>query len=202
MSLALAAHTRDDLLSVFDQVTLINFNYDRTVEQYLYWGLQRRAGVSAGDAKAALARLKIIRPYGSIGRLEWEDKAGIQFGGEEWDNDIFSISTNIRTFTEQTERTNLVQEIDLVLEAAHVVVFLGFGFHQQNLELFKPGPGKNRADISNVIATVSGVDERNFPALVDRLRNSLGFHPEPLLAPLKASQLLTDLRMSVAMAAT
>jgi hypothetical protein len=57
--------TREQAEQAFANVTLINFNYDRTVEQYLYWALQQYGRVSAAVAANAVTSLKQIRPYAS-----------------------------------------------------------------------------------------------------------------------------------------
>jgi hypothetical protein len=201
LSIAIATLERKSVASAFDNVTIVNFNYDRTIEQYLYWALQQRAGVVEQDARLAVSRLKIIRPYGSIGNLEWGENPAVRFGANEQDSNIFSVSKNIRTFTEQTDHSTVQQAIDDAMETAHVVVFLGFGFHQQNLALLSPGVGKSRSSVRTILATVFEVDERNYPAIQERLYNSLALRPQALLAPLKCGQLLTNLRLSVSMAA-
>jgi hypothetical protein len=47
LSMALAGLRKDSLESVFQNVTIINFNYDRTLEHYLYWALQATASITA-----------------------------------------------------------------------------------------------------------------------------------------------------------
>src|SRR5262249_8064311 len=75
--------TREQAEQAFTNVTFINFNYDRTVEQYLYWALQQYGQVSPEVAIRAVGSLKQIRPYGSIGNLPWQENPGPPFGGSE-----------------------------------------------------------------------------------------------------------------------
>src|SRR5262249_55858499 len=49
--------TREQAEQAFANLTLINFNYDRTVEQYLYWALQQYGRVSADVAAKSVASL-------------------------------------------------------------------------------------------------------------------------------------------------
>jgi hypothetical protein len=49
LSLALAGLRKDALKSALQNVTIVNFNYDRTLEQYLYWALQTTS-VTAEEA--------------------------------------------------------------------------------------------------------------------------------------------------------
>jgi hypothetical protein len=199
-SIALAAGDREGVASAFDNVTFINFNYDRTIEQYIYWALQQRAGVDAKEAAMTVSRLKVIRPYGSIGNLDWLRAHEVAFGDRAV-RDIFAVSSNIRTFTEQAEEVSAAAAIDEALEAAKVVIFLGFGFHQQNLALFRPGPGRRRAGVGTVLATTLGIDSKNYSAIASRLSSALALN-SAMLVPLTASQLLNDLRPTITMASS
>ena len=152
LSMAVSANDRDRVDSIFRNVTFINFNYDRLIEQYLYWGLQQLAGVSGEAAAKAISNLKMIRPYGTIGppNIEFSGavaKEAVPFGGGRG-SDLFSIAKNIQTFTEQSEDMEIASLIDDSIEAASAVIFLGFGFHQQNLALFRPSVGRTRGNIS------------------------------------------------------
>src|SRR5262249_911856 len=81
---------------------------------------------------------------------------------------------NIRTFTEQIEDVTVLGEIREAFESAHLVIFLGFGFHQQNLELLKPQThGTARPLVRAVLATTRGIDEKNNPMIADYLHDDL-----------------------------
>jgi hypothetical protein len=198
LSISLAASDRESAITAFDNVTFVNFNYDRTIEQYLYWGLQQRAGVSQEVAASAVARLKMIRPYGSIGKLDFAGGHEVAFG-DDAGRDIFSIAENIRTFTEQSEQFEILNSIDEALEESRLVLFLGFGFHQQNLALFRVGEGKNRGRPRSVLATSRGIDPKNYDVIKNSLdsRYSLG---RCSLLPITASQLLIDMRPTITIA--
>lgn len=204
MSIAISAHDRDDVAEIFQNVTFINFNYDRTIEQYLYWGLQQLAGVSREAAARAVSNLKIIRPYGSIGPLDIDPAPhrlpdSVSFGGGRG-FDLYSIAENIRTFTEQIEDTSTSSSIDAALKAANVLIFLGFGFHQQNLALFRPTSDSTRRNMGTVMASVFGIDPLNHNAINRRLEFDLGLAAPKMLVPLKANQMLKELRLSISMA--
>lgn len=198
MSIALAGLDRESAPFAFKNVTIINFNYDRTIEQYIYWALQQRAGVERNVAAQAVSNLRMIRPYGSIGKLDWNGQHEVEFGMTG--GDVFSISRNIRTFTEQIEEVSIAEGIDEALEAANLIVLLGFGFHQQNLDLFERKVGKTRGAPKTVIATAFGLDERNYPILKNRLNNLMNV-PTPMLFPLKSNALMVELRPTIEMAA-
>jgi hypothetical protein len=198
MSMALSALERGEAPKAFEQVTIINFNYDRTIEHFLYWALQQRAGVGPEQAAECVARLKIIRPYGSIGKLAWQDREGVPFGGHSHLKQASAVVGNIRTFTEQIQEPDLLSSINVALNSASLVIFLGFGFHQQNVELFKPTSDTSRPTAA-VIATLKGIDHKNHLAIERRL-NQLGFVSPPILVDGKAAELMVDLRPTISMA--
>src|SRR5262249_32598651 len=161
ISMALSGLERDQAQRAFDAFTVINFNYDRIIEHYLYCALQQHAGISTDQAAACVAGLQIIRPYGSIGKLEWQDSAGVPFGGNNHPQEVTAAVNNLRTFTEQISEETLLPSIDAVLDAAHLVIFLGFGFHQQNMKLFKPLTlGTRRPNVLAIMATTKGIDDK------------------------------------------
>jgi len=183
----------------FENITIINFNYDRTIETYLYSALQRRGGISSEEAKQCVTGLKVIRPYGSIGKLDWQEQAGIPYGGHE--NSVAAqVEKNIRTFTEQAQEETVSASINQALGNAEIAIFLGFGFHQQNMKLFEPStPGRNRR-IHALMATAKGIDDKNHEAITIHL-SRLGIIASPILVACKAEELLIQLRPTITMAA-
>ncbi len=70
------------LETLTSEVMFVSFNYDRCIEHVLFHAVQECYGVDASSAAAALSNLKIVRPYGSLGALPWQGRAGaVPFGG-------------------------------------------------------------------------------------------------------------------------
>jgi len=155
-TMAMAAIRREDVGSALRNVTIINFNYDRTVEHFIYWGLQQ-AVVPADVAAQIVKDLNVIRPYGTVGPLDWHEADGVAFGGRNSPHSLFAIAERIQTYTEQHQNTDVEERIDDALEAANLLIFLGFGFHPQNMDLITPREGSRRGNIKHVIGTVFGI---------------------------------------------
>jgi len=134
----------------------------------VYWALQQYGRLSTDVAAKAVTSLKQIRPYGSIGNLPWQENPGPPFGGLKGGNDLFSIARSIRTYTEQ-QHEGTEQKIDQALDSARLVIFLGFGFHPQNMELLKPVPGKVYPEMHTVIATAMEVPSEDRRAIEEQL---------------------------------
>ena len=72
LKMAIGSFKREEAKAIFSQVTVINFNYDRTVEHFLFSELQTAFKLAPGEAKQAISNLKTIRPYRSVGPLPWQ----------------------------------------------------------------------------------------------------------------------------------
>jgi hypothetical protein len=103
LDLAVGQTKSAEVETVFQNVTVIDFNYDRVLPEYLHSALQRRLDVPSDKAAKCVAGLRILRPYGSIGVLPWQPACGtaVEFGA--FDYDLSAIATRIRTYTEESE---------------------------------------------------------------------------------------------------
>jgi len=52
---------------VFKSVSIVNFNYDRSLEHFIHRSLRDSYGLSDQAATEALIEIPIVRPYGSLG---------------------------------------------------------------------------------------------------------------------------------------
>jgi hypothetical protein len=180
--------------SAFHNVTFINFNYDRCIEHYIYHALLR-IGLPPPDAKSTVEALTIIRPYGSLGPI-FQGSNSLPFGNFNQRQDFFPMIDRIRTYTESEAIHDREQTERLITDAA-MVVFLGFGFHRQNLELLKPKETGFRN--AHIIGTVVGIYHGNLPALSDSLRGLFRSDKGPELIDMTSAALLRALRIKIMM---
>jgi hypothetical protein len=131
LRLALSGSRRNELSKLFGNVTVIDFNYDRVLPQYLFWALQRDLQIPQDLVAECVKGLKILNPYGSLGRLEWQaDTDALPFGSTE--GNLAQIASRIRTYTEETQGPERDQ-IRNAVQSARVIIVVGFGFHRQTL---------------------------------------------------------------------
>jgi hypothetical protein len=135
-----------NLDEIFDNLTIINFNYDRCIEHYLFHVMQRLYP-SKGEGRLTELlnqKLKIFHPYGVVGNLPWQSNTGaVHFGGGSDQYDLALLSDQIRTYNEEVTDTKKVADVRAALAAARRIVFLGFHFHKQNVELLAPNKDDN-----------------------------------------------------------
>jgi hypothetical protein len=197
-SMAISECRQADYSKAFENITFVNFNYDRCIEHYLVNALQR-VGINENDAENIVGNLHIIRPYGTLGSIKRHAPELLSFG-----NSIigaaFNALTRIRTFTE-SEALHDNEQLQRAMSVAKMFIFLGFGFHRQNLELLsvlKEVP--IRSDVQ-VLATVYGVDPANLDQLRTTLWPMLQVNPRQVfLLDKTAGQMLRDLRLRIMMA--
>lgn len=151
---------KTDLVNIFGEVRIVDFNYDRSFEHYLFHALQTYFGISVEEATKLMANLVVHRPYGSVGRLPWQTGAGLEAVGFGQDRpDLIELSKQIRTFYESTHEEERSEKMLQDINEAEFVVFLGFAFHTQNMELLFPKRGVVAA--RKVLATAHGISEVN-----------------------------------------
>jgi hypothetical protein len=143
---------KEQINEIFKNVSFINFNY-------LLDAIQNYYGLDINDVVPVMNSLKIIRPYGSVGKLPWQISNALQavpYGLKS--GNILEISKGIKTFNEQIEEEEKLKELRLLVKDAEIIVFLGFAFHKQNLELLRPGVASNAKRIYATALNISNSD--------------------------------------------
>jgi len=127
---------KSEIKDIFSNIEIINFNYDRCLEHYLPFSLSSYYGVDQGVIREAMQSLIIHRPYGVSGRLPWQAGAApaVAFGAGNADQ-LAEAAKQIRTFTERIEEGTQLKAMRTAIANADRIVFLGFAFHRQNVEL-------------------------------------------------------------------
>jgi len=129
-------YTRETVAAAFKQLTVINFNYDRCFEHFTHEWLQQIYRLDPGEAAEIVIGLKTYHPYGRLAPLPWEDSGkGIPFGGKLEAHRLISMANRIRTYSEAKEPESGIEFVKERLKKTKSLVFVGFGFHQQNLDL-------------------------------------------------------------------
>lgn len=127
-------------------ITIICFNYDRCIEHYLEYALTRSFhGMSLIEAREIVGRIKIIHPYGSLGQL-----SEFPFGHAY---EFARMAENIITWSETIRDENTVPDMRLAIKTAETIVFLGFGFANQNMQLLNSQPTQLNYSAARVYST-------------------------------------------------
>jgi hypothetical protein len=151
---------------IFDNVAFVIFNYDRCLEHFLVNALQLVYGMGQNEAAATLLDCHIIHPYGVIADLPFEG-TGIPFGADDkYEYDCFPPSDGVKIFTEQIAAGEMLQQLHAELIQAEQIVFLGFGYLDENITLLRPAKKMN---LKPVFGTAAGMSESSIDAIKYKL---------------------------------
>lgn len=160
------------------KISIINFNYDRCIEHYLFHTLQIFYDIDAVQAAQAIAHLDIYHPYGTVGKLPWESQTdGIEFGAKPTAQKLIAVAKQIRTFTEGIDTsTSDILNIRKTVANTNRIAFLGFAFHPLNLNLLfsdtKHSLGST--SLSSIYATAYGISDSDVMHIKNELSKATG----------------------------
>jgi nucleoid DNA-binding protein len=81
------------------------------------------------------------------------------------------MAGGLHTFTEQELDVSLTDSIASQISRADTIVFLGFGFHDQNIRLLK---SNERSKVQRVFATAKGISSADREVVEFEIRSALG----------------------------
>lgn len=155
----------ENLGSLFENVSVISFNYDRCLEHFLVQALSQNYLIPLEESQNLVQKLTILHPCGSVGSyLSPRDKV-IEFGFEDTLL-LDEMIANIKTYTEQIEQNGEVQRIREEMHQAETLVFLGMAFHENNMALLQSKPSTKARKI---YATRKGISESDLPVVRKRI---------------------------------
>jgi len=117
-------------------LAFVTFNYDRSLEHFLYEGLCNLfEGDLHDEVLGRLKQLRILHVYGQIAPLKWQDsEKGVDYHAQITESLLQSASSNIRTIYEEKENPELIEAQNL-LKQAREIFFLGFGYARENMSV-------------------------------------------------------------------
>jgi hypothetical protein len=125
----------DELAKRLDDISFIIFNYDRCFEYFIYYALMVYYNIDQNKARGLVQSLHINHPYGTVGDL-WDNKGKCTFGVSPDSTQLIRLAQRIKTFTESIDdEENSNNRIQYLIERMDRIIFLGFAYHDQNLNL-------------------------------------------------------------------
>jgi len=114
-------------------INIITFNYDRSLEHFLHERLFGDYDGSKNHDKilAKLKKIAIIHVHGRVNPLPREDSGkGLPYGSKGFVPNIIEIAENMMLPDDST----VSNDIHNLIRSADDIYFLGFGFHDSNLQ--------------------------------------------------------------------
>jgi len=163
----------------FDKLSIVTFNYDRSLEIFLIQAMMNTYGVNEQDAITKLDSLRIEHVYGSLGAL-WmgTERTFIPFG-QQWQSSIVEqAAKGLVVIPEARHDAPSFVAAKEVLSNASAIGILGFGFDEQNLMRLDSthtcSDRPSEAVIRPVVATCYGLTEHERLAATNRC--AVGLH--------------------------
>ena len=145
-------------------ITIICFNYDRCIEHYLTEAIVKTfRGVDRETALKIVEQIEIIHPYGSLGALSKHP-----FAAPYTSETLRAMSENILTWSETVDSAQK-SAIEKAMLSASTLVFLGFAFAPQNMNLLTATQIRDSRTSLEVFATGYGYDD----VIDNRLKNKI-----------------------------
>lgn len=140
-----------------NKLSIITFNYDRSLEHFLYESLIHGHGYDQSDIACAdqLNKIPIIHVHGQLGYLPWQledsnyDPGNPQYQDPDWDlnvvkfggssssatkNDFDLAAKSIKIVHEVSKEDDPFVKANALLQKARCIYILGLGYHPENLE--------------------------------------------------------------------
>ncbi len=156
-------------------VSFVTFNYDRSLEQFLFTALKHRYGKSDIEVAGKLSTIPVVHVHGQLGYLEWQndpEKIGKRayVSDTRWES-INTVKNGIKIISETTDRSDELSRAHELLRQAEKVFFLGFGYHDTNMRrLLVPFKNGDTYDYRNkwVGGTCFGLTDAQICMIRDR----------------------------------
>lgn len=164
----LRGQTRSTVQSLFENTRFISFNYDRSLERFFVHAITEALSLNADEVWPIVKGAKIFHAYGSLGNLPGESqKDTVAYGAERLDGQaLVRIADRISTYSETVSDSSLLNGIKGAMDWAEQIVFLGFGFHEQNMLLLKPDEGLSRKTVIGTVKDMSPVAIQTASSLI------------------------------------
>lgn len=118
-----------------NNISIITFNYDRSLEHYLLTCLQHDYGVNEEKAAEALRSINILHLHGTLGELPAFSKHNSRKYEPRITQESLKIaSTNIRIIHEDIVADQQFKKAKELISEAELIWFLGFGYGRINLD--------------------------------------------------------------------
>lgn len=119
-------------------LNIITFNYDRSIEYFLFNAIKRTFNKSDEEVYEAISNIKIIHLHGTLGSMS-DNKSDIfnKYGHHSNIENVLEISKEIKVIHEEVE-DNYIKARNIIIKSDEIIV-AGFGYSNRNTERLEIG---------------------------------------------------------------
>lgn len=118
----------------FSNVSIVTFNYDRSLEKFLHVSIKESYGKNDAEAADKLKTLKIVHVYGSLGSPVPGDENYLPYGGSVTEQKVKIAANSLRVIPEGRDDDDSLNTARTMLSEADYIAFMGFGFDETNVD--------------------------------------------------------------------
>lgn len=116
------------------KLSIISFNYDLSLRVYLYRTLQARTQLESADARERLRKLPFVHVHGHIGALNDLHGKGREYDGAAINAYALKEAVMRMVTIHEEPRKKYWEHAHALLSQSRNLLFLGFGFAEENLK--------------------------------------------------------------------
>lgn len=118
-----------------NKLAIVTFNYDRSLDYYLFTTLQNRWHLSTEECARLLRSVPVVHVYGQLGKLpELAEGEGRPYGASLTEAAVRESVAAMEILHEAKKDSPRLRQAIGLLSSADRVIFLGFGYHPTNLD--------------------------------------------------------------------
>ncbi len=117
-----------------NKLSIITFNYDRSLEYFLFTAVKNSYGVLDDEAVTLLNDIPIIHVYGKLGEPHFFTQDGRDYNQEVNDVNLRKCISEISIIKEVRGTSPDLKNAHNLIINADVLCFLGFGYHVVNIQ--------------------------------------------------------------------
>lgn len=130
----------------WNRLSIITFNYDRSLEKFFMVALSGSYGISDEEAAGLLSAIPIIHVHGQLGRLPERalilqvppaadaEQSELPYGSQLSSDVLHAAAKNIEVIHTQAAPSKAFTAARKAIDNANKIVFLGFAYHDENLK--------------------------------------------------------------------
>ncbi len=156
-----------------NELTVITYNYDRSVEQFLFTSLKSIYNLDDAHCASAIQKIPVIHLHGLLSPIIGKPGTIVGYGEEISTLRVQGCARNIRIIHESIEGIAEFDQAHKAIQDAEIIAFLGFGYNKTNLvRLLSPNirPGRR----PDVFASVCGFGAAEIQAIKSYLDRYFG----------------------------
>jgi len=176
-----------------NNVSFITYNYDRSLEMYLGTALKAAYGAPMGEIAKQLSKIRIIHLHGKMGNLPFEDGPNRPYSAELTEESFRIGYGGIKIIHESIDKEPQFEQAHELLSEAQVVCFLGFGYHETNVNRLRLA----KIPEAGFYGTTYGMVDAEEQALVNWLSSRLSIYNMDILSFLRRSAILTEAKKRI-----